>query len=202
MTLIQPPLYYWSIPLRVWVEYEIKYGIELDKKLDSISRYQDIEEAYQQYQVELYEKTYSHYTDTPLEEVKQIPLSELIPLMGNLFLSWKEQETRVRWDKILKWKGEQYTIRPIEVKNHNNLTEKELDYITDYALCVSDMQDGNVESIYELCAILLRKPHESYTTELKDTRKELFRDLPLNHAKSVMFYWKYSIDKMKELKMI
>lgn len=197
MILKTVPTNWLAIPLYKWVEFERMYGIELDNRLDRVHKYEDPQEAFDLYRLDWMEKVYSFYTDTPLAQVREIPSSLLVPYMAEVSLQWKKEELRIDYTKAFWWNFDKYKCQPIPVKDHNNMTALELDHITDYALCMSDIQDGKPEALYELCAIFIRKIKEPYSTELKDIRKEKFKKLPKLYAKTALKYFTDAVEFTK-----
>lgn len=194
----QPPHNLNEITLSQWVGYQNLYGQALDERLADIAKMpnnSDKADAILLHDVDLYTQNYAYFTDTPLDDVKTLGISEVITIMGAAFIEHKKQERWINYNDIFDWQGDKWKVQPVHY-NTGKLTKSEYDMSVDIALIMSDLQDGKHEAMYDLCATYLRKPDEDYSPELVERRRGLMMSLPFNMALTVRKFVLESIDKL------
>lgn len=194
----QPPHNLSDITLSQWVGYQNAYGQALDERLIEIRKMPngpDKSDAILLHDVDLYTSNYAYYTDTQIDEVKAMGITEVVKTMGAVFIEHKKQEQWVNYNDTFDWQGSKWKVQPVH-NNTGKLTKSEYDMSVDIALIMSDLQDGKHEAMYDLCATYLRKVGEPYTSELLDERRQLMMSLPFNMALTVRKFVLESIDKL------
>lgn len=187
-----------EITLYQWVGYQNKYGQALDDRLAEISAMKsgpDRLDAILLHDVDLYTQNYAYWTETPLDEVVALGISEVIKLQCDAFIQHKRQALKLNYFEVFDFAGDKWKVQPI-YRNTGNLTKAEYDMSVDVALIFSDLQDGKHEAMYDLCAMYLRKLEEPYHSDLIEQRRELMKSLPLNIALTVRKFVIEAIDKI------
>lgn len=194
----QPPKSLADITLSQWVEFQNKYGKDLDKRLRearNMSESDKKREELQQIECDILVKNYCHYTNSPLNIVDTLGLYEVIKVQGIASKAWKHEEIQLDYRNIFSWRDEMWDISPVYPAT-DKLTKEHYDIVTEIALIFSDLQDGKHEALYDLCAAYLRKIGEPFTIALIEQRRADMMQLPLSISLCVK---KYIEDSIKQL---
>lgn len=203
------PLHLSEITLEQYIGWNNTYGQELLKK----SKRLDTEDAKLLFQDEFYTKHYAWFSSTPWEEVRDLMPDNIDTFIDVLKMSAESlmciqrelidiQEIDVV-NSLWGWNDYFWKIQPpVVVEDESKVTLAEFEKVQDVALILSDLQDGRIEALLELCATyLVLAVGDKPVIELDYTGKcEMMKQLPLNIAKCVQKYIQDTVNLYKLLK--
>lgn len=195
MEILKLPTSLRQITLEQWVQWDEVYGKKLAKKAMSIPVEHEDELMLFNYELNL--KYYCHYTNTSLEELnyfldgKPEFKIEVIKVVCESQMMIFREMCELKENSIpeqfsfndSKWS----IVPPVKVQKPEYLTIKEFDLSQAIALIFSELQGGNSQALYELCAAYLR-PNGFPFAGTKKQEIELMKSLPLHIALCVKRY--------------
>lgn len=192
-----------EITLEQVVDFYNLYGRELDRRykaiLDMPEDSDERADAYMLYSYDSAMQHYSFYTGEALDELIMLDDADKLVEANKAMCQWEIETPRIFTDEVFEFAGWHWRIVP-PVTVGKELTYAEFETVTDIALIFSDLQDGRIEALYELCAGYLRKldadghpePSEATYDEVAE-RVELMKQLPVNIALTVKLFVEQSI---------
>ncbi|TWP28442.1 hypothetical protein ETU09_05825 [Apibacter muscae] len=208
-----------EITLGQKIEYENKYGKELDNKYKKIIGEEALNKSSKknidndaslekekvltpiqeleltELQIDIACKNFSFFTGIPLEDVKNINIDQVLNVYYSCFEQLNKEEDMKLEDKYL-WNNEYWYLNDYKTNHTSDTTFNEFITAKQIVKNFYDLGEGKWDSLPYLCAIFLRKEGESFDEKLiveNSERIKLMYGLPLNIALSVAFFLSVSM---------
>lgn len=189
-----------QITLGQFIEYQVEYGKDLDKKLKEILDKKYDQDADLQRTMELEDHLdlealcwYSFWTKFDLIEAKNHPF--ITPLLEQYrvlrFLLKDENEIIPEYPAEFEWKGEEWCISDFKINPANEMSFNEIITSKEVMRQVHAIGGSKWDAMIYLCAVYCRKKDEAFSDELiqeGSERMNELKSLPLRFALSVAFF--------------
>lgn len=204
-----------QISLRQKIDYENKYGKELDgiyKKIvgedalkksaaqgvsaeqilkdeNKLTPFQELELT--EHQIDVAYKNFAFFSQIPLDDARNIEIDQVLNIYYSCYAQLYNEEY-IPEDKYL-WNNEYWYIDTQELSHKSKTTFNEFVTAKQIVKSFYDLGEGKWDSLPYLCAIFLRKEGEKFEEDMIDERAKLMYDLPLNIALGVAFFLSISM---------
>jgi hypothetical protein len=177
------------------IEFQRQHGNELDEILKSIL---EMEEGFEkeaellEYQMEKMFRTFSFFTGTTVEALKESSfINEISSIYYASLAPLFDDEDKVELQQEFLWNGEFWHLHGPELKNGDKMKFGELIDSKQIVKQMIDLGAGQWEYALPLCAIYLRKKDEPYQERFLyegSARQEMMKELPMDIAMNVLFF--------------
>ena len=152
----------------------------------------DMELAVMVWRIEMAVRSFSFYSGIPLEEVQGgIDINDVMTVYNVDIELLMEQEREVVLQPSYRWKDENWTIAPPDLKTDSGITFNEFLHAKEIVRQLQAVGRGKWDALPYLCAIYLRKENEPFSEALvseNSERMQLMQELPLDIALAVGFF--------------